>query len=104
MRLYELKIQNNELSPIANLDNMIMGDTSYIKFSITTTDSAWMYATQRALLFTYDKKEIVVPIASGTADMPDEIAKQRYFKIRVIGLSNDVRLATNELLVEQEET
>lgn len=103
MKLYELQIRDNTLSPVNSLDGMIAGDTSYIYFTVTSFDTRWTYATQKAIVFEYDKKEITCPLVNGSVNMPDEIAKQHYFKIRVIGLAGDIRLATNELFVEQEE-
>ena len=107
MRVIELKIANNELIPLSDMSHLIAGPTPYVGFRITQNDAAWDVVTNIALVFECDKKQTMVQINSTVTMMPEEVCNERYFKMRVIGLSGGpdpkTRLATSEIFVTQEE-
>ena len=103
MKIVNLKVENGVLSAVSRIDDFLVSETPYINFHITFTDTTWNYATRLALLYECDKEQTMVPITSNDNIMPAAISKQRYFTMRVIGLSGDARMATNKIFVEQGE-
>lgn len=88
--------QKLEATDIPN--DLIKGTKNYLQCAFSFEGQDWTGCKVVAEF----NGSLAVPVTDYICNVPDEAAAKQYFKLRLIGVKDEYRIITNEVIVKQE--
>lgn len=101
MRILEFAVDGQKLSKKGDFSSIVRGTKGYLKCDFDLSAIDWS-GYKVVAVFERRNKEFCVPVINGSCNVPDEVTDGSYFKIRIVGAKDTIRITTNKVLVSQE--
>lgn len=98
MKTLYFKVSGQKLEAVDIPNNLIKGTKNYIQCAFSFEGQDWTGCKVVAEF----NDGLAVPVVDYICDVPDEAAARQYIKFRLIGVKDNYRIVTNNIIVKQE--
>lgn len=95
-------VKNQKLTNTGNFSGIVKRSKQYLKCKFITEGIDWNGSKMIAVFWNNKNSKYVVQVIAGECVVPDEVTKNTNFKMKLIGINGDIRIATNSILINQE--
>lgn len=100
MRTLNFTVEGDHLTKTGDFSHIVRGSHGWLECSFSFSDD-WRHM-RIAAVFTADRRDYAAPVVRGVCQIPDQVAQQPYFKMKLVGRVDGTERNTNRVLIEQE--
>lgn len=102
MRELNFNVKNQKLTKTGDFSGIVKGSKRYLKCKFITEGIDWNGSKMVAVFWNTKNAEHAVQVIAGECLVPDEVTDNTNFKMKLIGVNGERRIATNSILISQE--
>lgn len=103
MRTLQFSVSGQTLTKNGDFSKIVRGSKSYLKCYFVFEGDDWKNHKVAAVFENSNGDEYPVAVNyDGTCEVPNEITDSKYFKLKLVGSKNEIRITTNKILISQE--